>query len=82
MSETPHAWSRPLLGLARMAAACACTRPGTHALAPAPHINRHSKLATFLPLKVRHRDASAKWDAAKSALTVEMPIDKSDSLLG
>ena len=31
--------------------------------------------------KVRHRDASAKWDAAKGALTVTMPLDKSDALL-
>ena len=41
-----------------------------------------SKLATFLPNKVFYRNADAKWDAAKSALIITFPLDKSDSLMG
>ena len=43
---------------------------------------RRSKLATFLPNKVLHRSAKAEWDAAKGALTLTLPLDKSDTLLG
>ena len=47
-----------------------------------PHHRWRSKLATFLPNKVLHRSAKAEWDAAKGALTLTLPLDKSDSLLG
>jgi len=35
-------------------------------------------LRTFLPLKVRSREGSAKWDAAKCVLSVTVPIKQSD----
>ena len=41
-----------------------------------------SKLATFLPNRVFHRSAAAKWDAARSALLISFQLDKSDSLMG
>ena len=53
----------------------------SHALNLPPPCAR-SKLATFLPNKVLYRNADAKWDAAKSALVITFPLDKSDSLMG
>ena len=40
------------------------------------------KLSTFLPQRVLHRDARAAWDAAKSTLSITLPIDPSTTLLG
>ena len=40
------------------------------------------KLSTFFPQKVLHRDARAAWDAAKSTLSITLPIDPSTTLLG
>jgi len=31
---------------------------------------------------VLHRDARAAWDAARETLSITLPIDKSDSLMG
>ena len=39
-----------------------------------------SKLSTFLPHKVFHRNSNAKWLADKSELYITLPLDKSDSL--
>ena len=52
------------------------------ALIPANTFPHCSKLATFLPQKVLHRSAKAEWDAAKHTLSLTLPLDKSDSLLG
>ena len=38
--------------------------------------SRELKLSTFLPLPVKHKQGDAKWDAAKSVLSVTLPIDR------
>ena len=38
------------------------------------HIRMRSKLATYLPLRVREKDGSAKWLADKSVLCVTLPV--------
>jgi len=38
--------------------------------------SRELKLSTFLPLPVKHKKGDAKWDAAKSVLSVTLPIDR------
>jgi hypothetical protein len=35
------------------------------------------RLRTFLPMRVREKEGSAKWDAAKSTLSVTLPIVQS-----
>lgn len=32
------------------------------------------KLSTYLPLKVKHKEGKAQWDAAKGTLTLTLPI--------
>jgi len=47
---------------------------------PCPSVPSRSKLSTFLPHKVFHKAASAKWNADKAQLSITFPIDKSGSL--
>lgn len=40
------------------------------------------KLATYLPVRVKHKEGNAKWDSAKQVLSVTLPIEPSDFLSG
>lgn len=39
-----------------------------------------SKLSTYLPARVRHKEGKAQWDGAKATLSVTLPLVKDGSM--